>query len=135
MHCCLPNYFFSHLTQMCEICHTNCSLFEIKIINNEQPVCKSCYILIQKAMLCPDYRVAREYPEKYKIYMNNDMYSVRGKYVLNKWGLVIGDVIQKKIRLRVFMDIPCFLCKGPVTINNECYINGYLYHYECSKLC
>lgn len=132
---CMPNLFVSRYNQICNICSKNCSLFEIKIINNEQPVCNSCYTLIEKANLNPENKKAFMYPEKYKLYIKNDMYSVRGNYVINKWNIIIGDIINKKVQFRVFIDMPCFLCKGNVSLNNECYIDGYLYHYECSLLC
>ena len=129
MNCCFP-----YLTQICPICYVPCSLFEIKILNNEH-ICKECYVLINEATLDPDYKSAYSKNEKYKWYINNEIYSIRGTYILNKWGLVVGNVINNKKIMRTFLNEKCFLCKGKVSTLHETYINGYLYHYTCSKIC
>jgi hypothetical protein len=59
----------------------------------------------------------------------------RCKYIINNWGLVIGDIVNNKAQMRTFLPNNCFLCKGRVCTLHETHINGYLYHYTCSKLC
>ena len=129
MNCCFP-----HLTQLCPFCSIPCSLFEIKTFNNAH-ICATCYKLMNEAKLDPDYKHAFAVNEKYKWYIDNEMYSVRGKYIVNKWGLVVGDIVNEKPIMRTFLPDVCFLCKVKVATVHETHINGYLYHYTCSKFC
>jgi uncharacterized protein YutD len=128
MTCCFPQFI-----QICSVCLSPCSLFDIKTLNDEQ-LCKECIIKIEEAKLTPDYKKTCQLVEKYKIFYNNEFYSVKGNYIINKWGLIIGDLKQGKIELRVFLDTPCFLCKGLIEKNKECSIEKQVYHYECSIL-
>ena len=128
MNCCFP-----YLMQMCPICYNPCSLFELISINDDA-ICAGCYKLINEAKLDPDYKKAHKYNEKYKWYIDTELYRVRGSYILNKWGLVVGDIINNKVIMRTFLPNNCFLCKGKVCNLHETHINGYLYHYTCSKL-
>jgi len=129
MSCCCP-----YLTQFCQFCYEPCSIFEIKTLNNDH-MCATCYKLVNQAKIDPDYKKAHEHNEKYKWYINNELYSVRGNYILNKWGLVVGDIVNNKPLMRTFLQDLCFLCRGKVSTIHETYLNGYLYHYSCSKLC
>jgi hypothetical protein len=128
MTCCFPQFI-----QICSVCLSPCSLFDIKTLNDEQ-ICKDCFLQIEQAKLNPDYKKTSELTEKYKIYYNNEIYSVKGTYIINKWCVVIGDLKNGKIELRTFLDTPCVLCKGLIRKNKECYIDGRSYHYECSIL-
>ena len=130
MDCCFPA-----LIQTCEICYSPCSIFEIKVINDDVSICKDCYVKIGKAALNPENKNATKYNEKCKWYSKNNVYSMRGPYVLDKWGQIVGDIVQNEVIMRTFFLEVCFLCKGQVSIFKEVYISGYLYHYECSKLC
>lgn len=134
MNCCFP-FMKNHLIQTCEICYNPCSIFEIKIIDEQLVTCKECYKKHVEARLDPEYKVAITFNEKYKWYSDHDLYSIRGHYVLDKWGLIVGDIKNDTIVMRTFLKECCFLCKGKVAELKDVYINGYLYHYECSKLC
>jgi len=132
MNCCFPS--LSKLTELCQICYNPCSVFEIKIIENDIIICDCCYHKCLKSRLDPDYKLAQTFSEKYKWYSDNELYSIRGPYVLNKWNKVVGDIVNNNIQMRTFLNEECYLCKGQVSTLKETYINGYIYHYECAKL-
>ena len=131
MNCCFP---LNNITELCHICYNPCSIFEIKIIDNDTPICNCCYKIICQEKLNPENKKALLYNEKNKLYINNEMYSLRGPYVLNMWGQIVGDIVNNTIKMRTFLNEVCFLCKGQVSTLKETYINGQIYHYECSKL-
>ena len=142
MDCCLPvnsylplNFCLSNHFKLCDVCYNPCSIFEIKLLEEDTIICNECYNNMSKAKLNPENRKAQSYGEKYKWYSDNELYSIRGPYVLNKWGQIVGDIVNNSIKMRTFLNDICFLCRGPVSTLKETYITGYLYHYECSKLC
>ena len=130
MDCCFPPLF-----ELCNICYCPCSIFQTNIIENELSICNDCYYKVNMAKLDPEYKRAHQYDEKCKWHSGKEMYSLCGPYALNKWGQVVGDIVDNKILLRTFLPGVCFLCKGKVSTLKEVYIHGYLFHYECSKLC
>ena len=130
MDCCFPNNF-----KLCDMCYNPCSIFEIKILEDDTVICNECYNNMSKSRLNPENRNAHAYNEKCKWYIDGELYSIRGPYVLNKWGQIVGDIVNNSIKMRTFLNDICFLCKGPVSTLRETYINEQIYHYECSKLC
>ena len=132
---CFPQFMKNHLIETCEICYSPCSIFEIKVIKNNTPLCNECYVKICNSQLNPENKKAQNYNEKCKWYSKNELYSLRGPYVTNRWEQIVGDIVDNKIKMRIFLKDVCFLCKQPVSTLKETYINDYIYHYECSKLC
>ena len=130
MDCCFSFTKF----ELCNICYNPCSIFEIKIMANDNPICNCCYKKISREKSNPENKLAYLYSEKHKVFINNEMYSLRGPYVLNIWGSIVGDIVDNKIIMRTFLNEICYFCKCSVSTLKETYINGQIYHYECSKI-
>ena len=102
MSCCCP-----YLTQFCQFCYEPCSIFEIKTLNNDH-MCATCYKLVNQAKIDPDYKKAHEHNEKYKWYINNELYSVRGNYLLNKYPgetVVLDEVDRTLLKIHFLYDL------------------------------